>query len=83
MKLKAKQNPGASSEASDGLADRIRATCAEAEQYISARIAAVKASPEGQQLPLDWLRQNIYATHKARGCHCRCALSLLEDKKHG
>jgi hypothetical protein len=79
IKLKTKQPQKEVSEAS--LAERIRATCAEAEAYVEARVKEIKARPEGQSLPLDWLRQNAHAVAKARGCHCRCALSLLEEKK--
>jgi hypothetical protein len=80
--LKAKSQPQikeASAEVS--LADRIKETCAAAEQYIESRIQQEKASEAGRSLPYDWLRQNIYAVHKARGCHCRCALSLLSEKQ--
>jgi hypothetical protein len=79
MKLSKKQPQGASSEAS--LADRIKKTCAEAEAFIEAKVQEEKAKPEGQSIPLPWLRQNIYAMHRARGCHCRCALSLLGKKE--
>jgi hypothetical protein len=80
IKLKTKQpQKEVSSEAS--LADRIKETCDAAKQYIESRVRQEKASPDGQSLPLDWLRQNIYAVHKARGCHCRCAISLLSEKK--
>jgi hypothetical protein len=83
IKLKSKPQPKPEASAEVSLADRIRATCAEAEAYVEQRVRELKARPEGQSLPLDWLRQNAYAVAKARGCHCRCALSLLEDKKHG
>src|SRR5262249_44002448 len=43
------------------MADRIRETCAAAEQYIESRVDALKASPEGQQLPRDWLMLNTRA----------------------
>jgi hypothetical protein len=86
MKLKAKQKPEASSEASVSLQERIRATCAEAKAHVEQEAQRVKNSDEGRTLPLTWLVQNIYAVHRAHGCHCRAALALItqaQDKKHG
>lgn len=74
--LKSKQPQKVPDLTSGTLAERIKETCAAAEQYV----AELKASPEGQSLPLDWIKQNIYATARAKGCHCRCALSLLEKE---
>jgi len=61
------------------LADRIRATCAEAEALIEQRVAELKASPEGKFLPIDWLRQDL-RNRNGGHCHCRVALSLLEKE---
>jgi hypothetical protein len=74
---KPRAQPEASSEAV--LAQRIKETCAAAEQYIKSKVQQEKAG-EGSTLPLPWLLQNIYSVHRAHGCHCRCALSLLKDK---
>jgi hypothetical protein len=81
MKLLKKSQPQkeASSEASD-LAARIKETCSLAEQYIEKRIEQLKDSDEGRSLPIDWLRLNIRATTRAGGCHCKCALALLEKE---
>jgi hypothetical protein len=79
IKLKSK-SPQKEASAEVSLAGRIKETCAAAEQYIESRVQQEKAG-SGASLPLSWLRQNIYAVHKARGCHCRCALSLLSEKK--
>lgn len=66
------------------LADRIKETCSLAEQYIQSRVQQIKDSPEGETLPISWLALNIRATTKAGGCHCKCALALLEkDKSNG
>jgi hypothetical protein len=78
IKLKSKQPKEAPVEPS--LADRIKETCALAEQYIEKRIEQLKDSDEGRSLPIDWLRLNIRATTRAGGCHCKCALSLLEKE---
>lgn len=63
------------------LPDRIRAAVAEAEAFVESKVQELKASPEGATLPIDWLRHNIYATARARGCHCRCALALIDQEK--
>jgi hypothetical protein len=76
-KAKSQPQPGASSEASD-LATRIKKTCAEAQAYIESKVTELKDAPEGKSLPIDWLRLNIRATTRAGGCHCKCALALLE-----
>jgi hypothetical protein len=68
----------------DWLRDRIRTTCAEAKSYVEQEAQRVKNSDEGRTLPLTWLIQNIYAVHRAHGCHCRAALALIDqDKKNG
>jgi hypothetical protein len=81
MLKKKPKEPEAAPEPS--LADRIRATCAEAEAYVEQRAREIKSRPEGQLLPLDWIRLNVRATTRAGGCHCKAALALLEEKKNG
>jgi hypothetical protein len=79
-----KPQPQSAPDNGRSLAERIKETCAAAEQYIETRVAELKDAPEGKSLPIDWLRLNIRATTRANGCHCKCALALLEkDKKHG
>jgi hypothetical protein len=83
LKSKTQPNPEVSKEAS--LAERIRATCAEAKAHVEQEAQRLKNSDEGRTLPLTWLVQNIYAMHRAHGCHCKAALGLLAaaEKKHG
>jgi hypothetical protein len=59
------------------LADRIKETCALAEQYIDQKTAELKATPDGALLPIGVLRQMI-----TRGDRCACAvaLSILEKE---
>jgi hypothetical protein len=63
------------------LADEIKAVCEKAEQYIEKRVEQLKNSEEGRSLPVEWLRLNIRATTRAGGCHCKCALALLDREK--
>jgi hypothetical protein len=79
--LKVKQPQKVPDLTSGTLADQLRAARQAAEAFIEAEAQRIKASPDGQSLPLAWLTQNVYAVHKARGCACRCALSLLESKQ--
>jgi hypothetical protein len=76
IKLRAKQ-PKEAPTVGPSLADQIRAAQAAAEEFIESKVQEIKNSPDGQSLPISWLRQNIFAVHKARGCSCRCALSLM------
>jgi hypothetical protein len=62
------------------LADRIRETCAAAEQYIESRVDALKVSDEGRTLPRTWLELNLRATTRGGGCNCKVALKLLESE---
>jgi len=76
--LKSKQpKQEASSEASD-LATRIKNVCAEAEAYIDGKVLALKASPEGESLPVLWLDQDL-RRRNGGNCSCRVALKLLES----
>ena len=77
-KAKTKSEPEAPPEPS--LADRIKATCAEAEVLIQAKVDELKASPEGRLLPRDWLAMNLRAVNRSGGCSCKLALALLEEK---
>jgi hypothetical protein len=81
MKLLKAKPPQKEASTEVSLADRIKETCRLAEEYIETRVQQEKDKDEGRLIPISWLRQNIYAVHKANGCHCRCALSLLESKK--
>jgi hypothetical protein len=53
--------------------ERIRAL---ANELIEKEVAALKQSPSGAALPIDWLRKDLI---KGR-CPCDCALRLLEKK---
>ena len=79
IKLKAKQaKPAEAPEVS--LADRIRETCAAAEEYVESKVKALKASEEGRLLPIGWLRHDLRGRHGSHHCHCKVALSLLEKE---
>jgi hypothetical protein len=77
-KLK-KQQPQKEAAPAVSLADRIRETCAAAEQYIESKVDALKSSDEGRQLPRTWLELNLRATTRGGGCNCKVALQLLES----
>ena len=80
MKKQPRQ-PEAPAEVS--FADRIRAARKEAEEFIEAKVDELKARPEGQTLPRDWLAMNLRALNGGH-CNCRVALSLLEkETKNG
>jgi hypothetical protein len=82
IKLKSKPQPQKVPDSTSGtLAQRIRATCAEAKAHVEQEAHRVKNSDEGRTLPLTWLLQNIYAVHRANGCHCKAALALLQKDK--
>jgi hypothetical protein len=82
MKLLKKQpQKEASSDAS--LADRSKQARNEAAEFVERKVQELKNSPEGQSLPIEWLRQNLRATTRAGGCSCKAALVLLEKEKHG
>jgi hypothetical protein len=82
MKLLKKQpQKEASSDAS--LADQIKQARNEAAEFVERKVQELKNSPEGQSLPIEWLRQNLRATTRAGGCSCKAALVLLEKEKHG
>jgi hypothetical protein len=77
--LKAKQQPKVEVEANPAtsLADRIKQARAEADAFIDAKTAELKATPDGALLPIGVLRQMI-----TRGDRCACAvaLSILEKE---
>ena len=57
------------------LADDIRRVQAEIEAFIEDRLAELKASAAGRDLPLEWLRGELI-----RGqCSCQCALRLIDN----
>jgi hypothetical protein len=61
-------------------AARLEQIRAEAEAFIEEKVRALKATPDSQLLPIDWLRADLRKRHGG-SCNCRCALSLLEDEK--
>ena len=77
--LKAKTKSKAP-ETSASLAARIEQARAEAEAFVEAKVRELKASPEGQSLPIDWLRHDLRGRHGSHHCHCRVALSLLSQE---
>jgi hypothetical protein len=77
MKLLKKSQPQKEAAPAVSLADRIRETCAAAEQYIEAEAQRIKAT-EGQPLPISWIRLNVYAMNGR--CPCRAVLNLLSQK---
>jgi len=77
MKFKTKQTPVEAPEVS--LAERLKQARAEADAFIDAKTAELKASPDGKLLPIGVLRQMI-----TRGERCACAVALsiiLEPKR--
>ena len=75
MKFKTKPAPVEAPEVL--LAAQIRAAQAAAAEVVEAHAQAIKSSPEGASLPIDWLRMNIRATTFAGACDCKVALALL------
>jgi len=78
IKAKSKSQPQPEAPKAS-LAERIKETCADAQAYIESKVDALKAAPEGQSLPRDWLMMNTRALNGGH-CHCRVALSLLEKE---
>jgi hypothetical protein len=81
MKLLKTKQPQKEASSDASLAEQLRAARQAAEAFIEAEAQRIKASPDGQSLPISWLRSNIFAVHKAHGCACRCALSLMSSGK--
>jgi hypothetical protein len=69
--LNPKRKPAEAPTAS--LADRIRATCAEAEAYIETKVRELKATPDAALLPISWLDQDL---RRRNGGHCSCRVAL-------
>ena len=67
-------------EPSPTLAEKIKAARAEALEFIEAKVRELKAAPDGRQLPIEWIRQNLYAVNHVK-CDCKLALKLLEEKQ--
>src|SRR5262245_49322510 len=63
IKLKSKQQAKEAPVVGPSLAERLNQARAEAEAFIEAKVAELKASPEGQPLPIDWLRQDLRKRH--------------------
>ena len=83
MKLlkKSQPKPEVLDKPGTSLADQLRAAQAAAEEFIQKEVQRIKDSPEGATLPIAWLASNIRATTRAGGCHCKCALALLDREK--
>jgi hypothetical protein len=64
------------------LAARLEQARAEAGEFIEQKVRELKSLPEGQQLPVDWLRQNLRALNGGY-CNCRVVLSILEKESDG
>jgi hypothetical protein len=64
--------------ASPSLKEQIIAAQVAATEFVERKVQEIKDSPEGELLPIDWLRLNIRATTRAGGCACKAALSLLD-----
>ena len=79
---KTKQRPKEAPAVGPSLAERLKQARAEAEAFIKAKVDELKASEEGRALPRDWLRSDLRKRHGGP-CHCRCALSLLEQENNG
>jgi len=57
------------------LADDIRRVQAEIEAYIDDRVAEFKASSDGKNLPIGWIRNELTKF----GCPCEAALRLIDN----
>jgi len=79
MVVKVKQKPVEAPEVS--LAERLKQARAEADAFIDAKTAELKASPDGKLLPIGVLRQMIT---RGERCACVVALALLaKDEPNG
>jgi hypothetical protein len=61
-------------------ADRIKQARDEAAEFVESKVRELKNSPEGRELPIDWLRANLRATNRTGSCDCKLALALLGPK---
>jgi hypothetical protein len=77
LKAKSQPQPQSAPDKGRSLADQIRAAQAAAAEFVESKVQEIKDSPEGELLPIDWLRMNIRATTRAGGCACKAALSLI------
>lgn len=59
------------------LAERIEATCAEANAFIDAQADILKNSADGKTIPIESLRHMVLT--KGDNCACRVALRLLKS----
>ena len=66
-------------EPSQTLADKINQARQEARDFIEAKVRELKAAPDGQLLPIDWIRQNLYAVNHVK-CECKLAQKLIEEQ---
>jgi hypothetical protein len=80
-KTKSAPRPVVGPERGRPLAERLEQARAEALAFIEAKVAELKATPEGAPLPIDWLRQDLRRRHGG-SCDCKCVLSLLEKDNH-
>jgi hypothetical protein len=74
LKAKTKPTPEPS------LAERIKATCAEATALVEAEARAEYDRTPG--IPLTWFQANIRARHRSK-CDCKVALALLKEQPNG
>ena len=79
MRLLKTKQPKEEVSAETSLAERLKQASAEAEAFIESKVAELKASPEGQLLPIDWLRNDL-RNRTGGSCNCRCVLKILEQK---
>lgn len=81
MRIKTQRRPQSAPDKGRSLADQIRAAQAAAAEFVERKVQEIKDSPEGESLPIEWLRQNLRATTRAGGCSCKAALVLLDREK--
>src|SRR5262245_11781581 len=74
IKVKPKSQPQPEAPKAS-LAERIKETCAAAEEYIQEEVRRLKASPEGQSLPIGWLEGDL-RRRTGGHCNCKCVLAL-------
>jgi hypothetical protein len=80
-RFKTQPKPQEAAVVRPSLAEQIRAAQAAATEFVERKVQEIKDSPEGELLPIEWLRLNIRATTRANGCACKAALALLDEKK--
>jgi hypothetical protein len=80
MKLLKKSQPQPEApEVGPSLQERIQQIMDEAGAILEAEAQRRKATPDGQGLPIDWIRANARSL-SGGNCNCKCALRILEKK---